>query len=88
MQFFLALLLVATPAALVLVLNHFWKTKAAQTFTWAIVAVLWGVFGYAWVVYAKQQDDVGLIVYGIMSGAALVSAALTTLAALVVQWRS
>jgi len=55
---------------------------------WIIVAAVWTVSAVAWVNYAREQTDVGLMVSGIFGGATLVSAVLATIAAAVIQWRS
>lgn len=90
MQLALSLLLLAAPALLVSAVHLLWRRDAAQArrFIWIIVAAVWAVSGMAWVSYAREDTDVGLMVSGILGGATLVSAVLATITAAVIQWRS
>jgi hypothetical protein len=42
----------------------------------------------AWLTYFQEETDVGLMVAGILAGATSGSAALATLVAAVIEWRS
>ena len=79
----LSLLLLAVPALLVAAASYLlrraerWRRNAI----WLIPAITWSISIWFWGSYARQQDDVGLMVHGILASATAVSAFAATVVA-------
>ena len=78
----LFLLVLALPAAFVLLSRKLMRQrqKLWSGLSLTLVVLVWAVAAYLWVDYSRQQDDVGLIVQGIMAFAVTTSALLATAA--------
>jgi len=85
----LSLLVLALPTLLVCAAFFLWQnheTRSSRAI-WLIVGAVWVLSAWFWASYSRQQDDVGLMVEGILAGATTISAFVATLVAMFLLWR-
>ncbi len=87
MTYVTGIFLLALPTGLVVAANLLMMARPARLATWVVVLATWAIACWLWVDYARQQDDVGLMVSGIAAFAVTASALGATLAAIVAKWQ-
>ena len=85
----LSLLILSLPTLLVGAAFYLWReylTRLRLAF-WLVLGAVWAISAWFWASYSRQQDDVGLMVEGILAGATTISALVATLVAMFLLWR-
>ena len=82
-------LLLALPTLLVTAAFVLWRVRPARfrIAKWVVLGSAWAVTAWFLISYSQQTNDVGLMVDGILGGAAFLSALLATIAAVFLSWR-